>query len=735
MKLTTLFLLACSLAFCQTKAVSNLSATGTVNFGGAVSTSPTVVGLTAALPATCTAGNLYFETDATAGSNLLGCTSGNTWTIVGPGGSATGTVTSVATTSPITGGTITTTGTIACATCVTSAASLTLNRLVIGAGSQGTSVLGSLGTSTTLLHGGSPNSYAAVSLSTDVTGVLPIGNGGTGTGSALTGLVRGGSSAFTADELSGDVTTSGSNAATVVAIDGLTWNSGYQTQLLKLTPNSTSNSTALGFTYQAIVEANDYNFPAITPTGSPSLSVGSNNVTIPVAPLGLYDNSDLLAYYGWYTSGGTGTAEVCSVTATTCNPGSTSCSVTVSCGHTHSGAYTFASANGGIHEAANFIANSQGANNSSWILHLNGTYLIYGPAYIGSGSQADMVIDGFNHATLAVQTATGIALDVDGQATIQNTTFEMKSGVTATSGQAMVRIGQNNATGNVILTNNYFYNCYDCVLGVDTSFDVYSDNSFNDWLHTGITCNSPSYTGDTWACITNRNVFGVSGLGTASLAAIAVYGDAFKSTDDVITSDSTSMDWCIYYYNNYLNTSGITISNLNCQSGLSGGIELANIGSHYTQNTSVIGCQIAGTGTGVQYGIDLYGQWQGTQITGVSIQGSGSSYNCISAENGSTNENVYMGGNSCLNAAVAWDVSSPYVTIGPNRCDNVTTIFGSGIGSTDVLTNSCVTPYGQLSALSPAASSTLQVSGSTSCTVSTGSGGTTCYWNGSAWAH
>lgn len=67
----------------------------------------------------------------------------------------TGTVTSIATTSPITGGTITSTGTIACATCVTSAASLTNNALMTGAGSQasqtvttGTGVVTALGDAT-----------------------------------------------------------------------------------------------------------------------------------------------------------------------------------------------------------------------------------------------------------------------------------------------------------------------------------------------------------------------------------------------------------------------------------------------------------------------------------------------------------------------------------------------------------------------------------------------------------
>lgn len=48
-----------------------------------------------------------------------------------------------------------------------------------------------------------------------VTGPAPIGVGGTGTASTLTGLVRGGSLAFSATELSGDVLTSGSNATAI----------------------------------------------------------------------------------------------------------------------------------------------------------------------------------------------------------------------------------------------------------------------------------------------------------------------------------------------------------------------------------------------------------------------------------------------------------------------------------------------------------------------------------------
>jgi hypothetical protein len=51
----------------------------------------------------------------------------------------------------------------------------------------------------------------------NVTGTVAVANGGTGTSTALTGLVRGSATAMTAAELSGDVTTNGSNAVTIDA--------------------------------------------------------------------------------------------------------------------------------------------------------------------------------------------------------------------------------------------------------------------------------------------------------------------------------------------------------------------------------------------------------------------------------------------------------------------------------------------------------------------------------------
>lgn len=65
---------------------------------------------------------------------------------------------------------------------VTNTGTLTDHALIVGNGGVDVSALASLGTATTVLHGnatGDPT-FGAVDLAADVTGTLPIGNGGTG---------------------------------------------------------------------------------------------------------------------------------------------------------------------------------------------------------------------------------------------------------------------------------------------------------------------------------------------------------------------------------------------------------------------------------------------------------------------------------------------------------------------------------------------------------------------------
>lgn len=64
---------------------------------------------------------------------------------------------------------------------------LTADLLIIGAGVSKVATLGTPGSTTTVLHGNGagPPTFAAVDLAADVTGVLPIANGGTGSAAAI----------------------------------------------------------------------------------------------------------------------------------------------------------------------------------------------------------------------------------------------------------------------------------------------------------------------------------------------------------------------------------------------------------------------------------------------------------------------------------------------------------------------------------------------------------------------
>jgi hypothetical protein len=66
--------------------VARQGSSSPINFGQAPSTIPAKAGTS--LPGTCTVGEQFFKTDATAGVNLYGCTATNVWTVQGTTGGA-----------------------------------------------------------------------------------------------------------------------------------------------------------------------------------------------------------------------------------------------------------------------------------------------------------------------------------------------------------------------------------------------------------------------------------------------------------------------------------------------------------------------------------------------------------------------------------------------------------------------------------------------------------------------
>lgn len=79
--------LACAYGQTRKIAGTNQAISGsTFDYTAAQATSPVTTGTS--LPGTCSVGQLYFKSDAAAGSNVYGCTSANTWTLMsGAGGS------------------------------------------------------------------------------------------------------------------------------------------------------------------------------------------------------------------------------------------------------------------------------------------------------------------------------------------------------------------------------------------------------------------------------------------------------------------------------------------------------------------------------------------------------------------------------------------------------------------------------------------------------------------------
>ncbi len=168
--------------------------------------------------------NIFLSTSAVIGTDNSGAGtlqlangSANAHTIFSSGATTTNTIAGFAT--------VPTTGHIVDCTSASTTCTLhdsgVVTANVVNASSPGAGVAHFAGSTQTVTSSAVVNAdITSLDASTKLTGATPVANGGTGTASTLTGLVRGSASAMTAAEISGDCTTSGSNAITCTKLNG-----------------------------------------------------------------------------------------------------------------------------------------------------------------------------------------------------------------------------------------------------------------------------------------------------------------------------------------------------------------------------------------------------------------------------------------------------------------------------------------------------------------------------------
>ncbi|MDG0815896.1 phage tail protein [Bdellovibrio svalbardensis] len=405
---------------------------GVQNTGGTPSMQ---TGLFASRPAFGTAGRIYISSD----TNTIYRDTGSAWVAIGDGAGA-GTVTSITAGTGLTGGTITSTGTIGLGTELTGLNGLSTTGFVKRTGA---------GTYTT----------AAASLTADVSGVLPIANGGTNSSTALTnnqlmysgagaikelGVMNDGqivvgktSNAPQIVTMSGDVTVSNTGVTTVGKVNGTTvtgvglaTNNILQNTGAAITANNVlvSNGTATGVTALTSPASGVLTSSGTVPAWSTSLPAtmgGTGQTSFAIGDL-LYAStttamSRLPAATSGYvlTSNGAGTAPSWQAVSG------------VIAGLT-AGRVTLSTAANSVGDSPNFTFNS-----SSGALAIGGTT----PAFTSAGA-------------LTVQGAAGSATTVGNSGTTSSLVLQSGSGGISLAGNTSVSGSNTFATGTGAVSLN-----------------------------------------------------------------------------------------------------------------------------------------------------------------------------------------------------------------------------------------------------------------------------------------